>query len=113
MKTNTERSRRVKKSVGLVLVLLAIAWGAGCGIIYSEMRKPPEEFGRFMTRIPAPVAFMAFPFETMWMRAREGGLRTGDPAPDFTLIKVHETEQVRLSQLNASQPVVLVFGSYT
>lgn len=103
----------MKRSAGLVLVLLAIGWAIGCGIIYSEMRKPPEEFGRFMTRIPAPVAFMAFPFETMWMRAREGALRTGDRAPDFTLTRVHETEQVRLSQLNARGPVVLVFGSYT
>ncbi len=77
------------------------------------MRKPPEEFGRFMARIPAPVAFLAFPFETLWTHARVGKLGVGEVAPDFTLLKVDKSESVRLASLEQKQPVVLVFGSYT
>ena len=40
-------------------------------------------------------------------------LKPGDPAPDFTLLKVDKSERVQLSVLNQQQPVVLVFGSYT
>lgn len=96
-----------------VFCVVAVLWVAGCGFLYSEMRKPPETFGYFMTRVPAPVAFLAFPFETLWMHARAGTLHAGDRAPDFTLRKLDHSGQVQLSALNASQPVVLIFGSYT
>lgn len=109
-KRNRNAIGQVALRAGLVL---AILWAIGCGIIYSYMRKPPETFGQFMTKIPAPVAFLAFPFETMWMRARGGTLQVGDRAPDFQLLKLDKSEQVRLSTLNQQQPVVLVFGSYT
>ena len=39
--------------------------------------------------------------------------RPGDPAPDFSLLKLDKSERIQLSQLTAKQPVVLVFGSYT
>jgi peroxiredoxin len=77
------------------------------------MRRPPEAFGRFMMHVPGPVAFLALPFETMWMRARAGTLEIGDPAPDFSLMKLDHSERVQLSRVLAKQPVVLVFGSYT
>jgi hypothetical protein len=93
--------------------VVAVLWVVGCFVIYSNMRKPPEQFGRFMTRIPAPVAFLAFPFESMWMRARAGTLKVGDAAPDFQLAKIDKSAEVRLSELNQTKPVVLVFGSYT
>ena len=96
-----------------IACLVAVFWVAGCGVIYSEMRKPPEHFGHFMMKIPAPVAFLAFPFETMWMRARAGHLNIGDRAPDFNLTKVDHSGQMELAELNRTQPVVLVFGSYT
>jgi hypothetical protein len=64
-------------------------------------------------KLPGPVAFLAFPFETMWMRARAGTLKVGDPAPDFSLQKLHEDERIQLSALHQKQPVVLIFGSYT
>ena len=96
-----------------VLGITALAWCVGCAVIYSKMRKPPEEFGRFMTRIPPPVAFMAFPFETLWTHARAGTVNVGDAAPDFALLKTGTNELVRLSELNQKQPVVLIFGSYT
>jgi hypothetical protein len=77
------------------------------------MRQPPEAFGRFMARLPAPVVFLLFPFETLWTHAREGNLNIGDPAPDFSLMKVDRSGSVQLSALNKQEPVVLVFGSYT
>ena len=77
------------------------------------MRQPPETFGRVMAKLPGPVPFLLFPFETAWMRARAGRLRVGDPAPDFSLLKLDKSATVKLSELNRSQPVVLVFGSYT
>jgi len=105
-------SKPIKRTLGAIAVL-ALLWVAGCVLIYSEMRKPPEQFGRFMTRVPAPVVFLAFPFETLWTQARAGSVRVGDTAPDFALDKVDHSEQVRLSALNQGRPVVLLFGSYT
>jgi hypothetical protein len=96
-----------------VLCAVAVVWALGCGFIYSQMRKPPEQFGRFMMKLPGPVPFLAFPFETMWMRARAGTLEVGDRAPDFRLSDVDHSGQVQLSELNRTQPVVLIFGSYT
>ncbi len=101
-----------KRTLAIVCVI-AVFWVAGCGVIYSEMRKPPEQFGHFMMKLPGPVAFLAFPFETMWMRARAGTLNIGDRAPDFTLNKIDHSGAVELADLNRTQPVVLVFGSYT
>jgi peroxiredoxin len=49
----------------------------------------------------------------MWTHARAGRLQTGDPAPDFSLLKLDKSANVQLSSLTAQQPVVLVFGSYT
>jgi hypothetical protein len=97
----------------VAIFVVAVVWTLGCGFIYSEMRKPPEQFGHFMMKLPGPVAFLAFPFETMWMRARAGTLEIGDHAPDFALTKIDHTGQVELSDLNRTQPVVLIFGSYT
>lgn len=94
--------------------ILAIIWLCACGAIYAAMRQPPESFARVMARIPGPVAFLAFPFETMWTRARAGNLKQGDLAPDFSLTKVDKTSSIQLSALTAKhRPVVLIFGSYT
>ena len=77
------------------------------------MRQPPETFGKVMAKMPGPVPFLLFPFETAWLRARAGSLRPGDLAPDFSLMKLDKTARVQLSDLTKQQPVVLVFGSYT
>jgi hypothetical protein len=109
----------------VAVCVLALLWVAGCAGLYAVMRQPPETFGRFMAKLPGPVAFLIFPFETLWLRARSGTLRPGDPAPDFTLTRLDKSGQVRLSSFfapgsdlaNASpangKPVVLIFGSYT
>ena len=108
-----QKKRSMKRVVLTVVVVLLIVWLIASATVYAQMRKPPEQFGRFMMHVPGPVAFLALPFETMWLRARAGTLQVGDPAPDFSLEKLAKTGQVQLSSLLAKGPVVLIFGSYT
>jgi hypothetical protein len=116
---NNMTSRRLKLSPfarSLLLRLffvLMIAYFSFGTFVWWAMHQPPETFGRVMSRMPGPIPFLLFPFETAWLRARAGTLHTGDPAPDFSLLKVDKSERVQLSALNQRQPVVLVFGSYT
>ena len=58
-------------------------------------------------------AYLILPFETMWTRARSGRLQNGDPAPDFSVLRLGKSNKIQLSALSSKQPVVLVFGSYT
>ena len=111
-KSATTRSK-LKGILLRVFIVIFLLWAIASATVYAAMRQPPETFGRFMMHVPGPVAFLALPFETMWMRARAGTLQIGDPAPDFSLTKVDKTGRVQLSSVLAKQPVVLVFGSYT
>jgi hypothetical protein len=95
------------------LVLFLLAWTVCLVFIWHVMHQPPAVFGRVMSRMPGPVVFLLFPFETMWTHARAGHLRIGDPAPDFSLMKQDKSVAVDLASLTGHQPVVLVFGSYT
>jgi hypothetical protein len=103
-------SRSSVLRVSGVLLLVYIVF---VELIWWAMHQPPETFGRVMSRMPAPVAFLLAPFETMWTHARAGTLHPGDAAPDFALMKLDKSERVQLSALTVKQPVVLVFGSYT
>jgi hypothetical protein len=94
----------------VVIAVIYLAFGA---FMWHTMHLPPEDFGRVMAKMPGPVVFLLFPFETLWLRARAGTLHVGDPAPDFSLQNVDHTGPVQLSTLNKQKPVVLVFGSYT
>jgi hypothetical protein len=96
-----------------ILVGLVIGYVCFGGYVWWAMHQPPETFGRVMAKMPGPIPFLLFPFETAWLHARAGTLHPGDPAPDFSLLKVDKSERVQLSVLNQRQPVVLVFGSYT
>jgi thiol-disulfide isomerase/thioredoxin len=80
---------------------------------------------------PGQEAELALKLQPATRRARRGGaagetttppapgerhttrLRIGDKAPDFTLPAVDQKTQVKLSELHARKPVVLVFGSFT
>jgi hypothetical protein len=95
-----------------IVVLLACAWLAFCGLMYYEMRNPPAHFAMFMSRLPG-VVFLLAPFETMWNSARAGTLKAGDQAPDFRLKTLDQQSEVSLSTFRGSRPVVLIFGSYT
>jgi hypothetical protein len=96
-----------------VLVGLMIGYACFGAYVWWAMHQPPEIFGSVMARMPGPVPFLIFPFETAWIHARAGTLHVGDSAPGFSLLKVDKSERVQLSVLNQQQPVVLVFGSYT
>jgi peroxiredoxin len=94
----------------IALIFAYVSFGV---FIWRSMNRPPEAFARVMSKMPGPVVFLLFPFETLWTHARLGLLNVGDVAPDFSLIKLDKTERVRLSALNYQRPVVLIFGSYT
>jgi hypothetical protein len=106
--------RALVRKMLIGIFVIALLWVIGCGALYQVMRQPPETFGRFMAKLPGPVPFLFFPFETLWLRARAGHLQVGDPAPDFLLTKLDKSASVQLSNLTAQdRPVVLIFGSYT
>ncbi len=95
-----------------ILFGLVVAYGLFVGGIYWMMNRPPMEFAGAMAKLPMP-AMVAFPFETMWTRARSGALTVGSMAPDFELATVDRQSKVKLSSFRGARPVVLVFGSYT
>jgi len=102
----------MRKLLSRAAIALVIAYAMFSGFIWWAMHQPPETFGRVMKHMP-DVAYFLVPFETMWTHARAGHLRAGDPAPDFSLTKLDKSAKVQLSALTATEPVVLVFGSYT
>jgi hypothetical protein len=106
------KRHRWKRITALAVGGVFVLWTAFVGFMWRAMHKPPEDFGRVMSHMPAAV-FLVAPFETMWTQARAGTLHVGDTAPDFSLGKLDKSGDVRLSELNAKQPVVLIFGSYT
>jgi hypothetical protein len=107
--SNPERLRGV---IGVVLTVLVCGYATLLFAMNRAMHEPPEQFGRFMARMPIAV-FLVAPFETMWTHARSGALHVGDTAPDFTLTTLDKTAQVNLATARKDRPVVLVFGSYT
>ena len=104
------RVRRMLLGLLITVVIVYLSFGS---FIWWTMHQPPEVCGRVMAKLPAPVVFMLFPFESLWIHARAGALKVGDPAPDFSLLKVDKSGSVQLSSLIKQRPVVLVFGSYT
>ena len=113
-RTLSTRRKLVKRAMVRAFPVIALVWVLGCAALYHIMRQPPETFARFMAHLPGPVPFLLFPFETLWTHARAGDLQVGDPAPDFSLMKLDKGASVRLSTLTAQgRPVVLIFGSYT
>src|SRR5438445_12317642 len=108
------RSRPGTRMLAKVFAVVVIFWLLACGALFGVMRRPPVTFARVMAKVPGPVAFLVLPFETLWTHARAGTLQIGDPAPDFSLMKLDKSSQIQLSALTAQhKPVVLVFGSYT
>jgi hypothetical protein len=105
-------SSSIRKALFRVFVGVVMVYVLFAGYILWAMHQPPETFGRVMSRMP-DAAYLILPFETMWTHARSGRLQNGDPAPDFSLLKLDKSDKVQLSALTSRQPVVLVFGSYT
>jgi len=94
-----------------VLVLAAFYVAASAGL-YWVMCQPPEVFGSVMRHVPMPT-LMVLPFKPLWLHARAGHLKVGDPAPDFALANYDKKSSAQLSSFRGQKPVVLVFGSYT
>src|SRR3981081_1226596 len=108
------RLTSVKRALVGAFGALALLWILTCGSLFCVIDNPPEAFARFMARVPAPIAFVVLPFETLWTQARAGSLHVGDLAPDFSLMKLDKSSHIRFSVFAAERrPVVLVFGSYT
>ncbi|MGH9720694.1 MAG: hypothetical protein ACRD8O_10815 [Bryobacteraceae bacterium] len=100
------------KVVGVILCGVVAMYGMAIACAYVAMRQPPETFGAIMSNVPMPV-MMAVPFRPLWMSARQGKLRVGDAAPDFSLPAPDGSRVVKLSDEFRERPVVLIFGSYT
>ena len=100
------------RKLGAILGGLLVLWLCFLGLIYSWMRQPPDRFAAAIAKLPGP-AFLLFPFETLWFRARAGTVNIGDRAPDFRLRTLDKTAEVSLSSFRGQKPVVLIFGSYT
>jgi hypothetical protein len=105
-------SARSKSILKIVAICLVVAWIGFLIAVNHAMHQQPEQFGRFMSKLPMP-AYFVIPFETLWTRARAGSLNLGDRAPDFNLEAQDKSGMVQLSSFRGQKPVVLVFGSYT
>jgi hypothetical protein len=104
-------TRRLVLRIFAGLLIVYVCFGT---YVWWAMHQPPEIFGQVMAKMPGPVPFLLFPFETAWMHARAGSLHNGDAAPDFSLVKLDKTDRIRLSAFaEQRRPVVLIFGSYT
>src|SRR5262245_31203314 len=108
----TVKMSRVFRWIWRSLAALAAVYAGVLAGFFVVMCQPPDRFGSVMARVPGPM-FMILPFEPMWNIARAGTLHVGDQAPDFTLRTADRKDQVQLSSFRGTQPVVLVFGSYT
>jgi hypothetical protein len=96
------------------VIALGIVYGLLFAAVAIAMVQPPERFGAFMKRVPAPVVWGGLPARQMWLWARRGALAEGDLAPDFNLRTTQDrARRVSLSSHREQRPVVLVFGSYT
>lgn len=104
--------RRWLRITARILVVVFVLWLAFVGFMWRIMHRPPEQFASVMMHLPWEV-FLICPFETLWTQARAGHVQVGDAAPDFTLAKIDKSGAIHLAELNHTQSVVLVFGSYT
>jgi hypothetical protein len=102
----------VLKTSAALIAVSGLIWVAASAGVYLAMSQTPERFGAIMARVPR-IGMMVLPFKRLWMSARAGSLRIGDPAPDFTLPLLHGDRSVTLSAESRRKPVVLIFGSYT
>ncbi len=97
------------RGIAAVLALYLLAFG----VVAVAMSRPPAQFGQFMKHVPMALVWGVLPGQRIWMWARDGSLRVGDTAPDFTLDTHNHAGRVTLSSHRGQRPVVLVFGSYT
>jgi hypothetical protein len=95
-----------------IVLAFVVLYVIVCGLALAVMYQTPERFSRVMMHVP-DAAFIVLPFKPLWFTARAGHLRVGDTAPGFALPTQDQKSTVQLASFRTSQPVVLVFGSYT
>lgn len=105
--------RGILKLIVCGVVTLLALYAALLGAVTLAMLQPPERFGRIMRHLPQSIVWGLLPASHMWMWARQGDLKEGDAAPDFTLSAQDGSRDVSLASHRGERPVVLVFGSYT
>jgi AhpC/TSA family len=105
--------RKVFRWLARGVAALLVVYVLFGGVVVLAMMQPPERFGRFMRHVPMALVWGVLPGPKLWLWARQGTLRIGDQAPDFTLSTHDHKEHVTLSSFRGQRPVVLVFGSYT
>jgi hypothetical protein len=103
--------RALKITLGSASILL-LTYSALLVGFYVTMCQSPDLFSTAMSKTPG-FLFLVVPFKPMWLHAREGKLKIGDEAPDFSLETYDKQSTVRLSSSRGQKPVILVFGSYT
>jgi hypothetical protein len=103
----------MKRWLARIVLTLAAAYALLFAGVAWTMTRPPQQFGRIIKHLPMPLVWGVLPGPQMWNWARQGSLREGQPAPDFTLPTQDASSRVTLSSHRGNQPVVLVFGSYT
>ena len=103
--------RALKRALVFASVLL-LTYSAVLAGFYVTMCQSPATFSAAMAKAPG-LLFLVVPFKPMWLSAREGKLKVGNEAPDFSLETYDKRSTVRLSSSRGQKPVVLVFGSYT
>jgi hypothetical protein len=99
---------KIARRIAFGVVVLYVLFLAG---LWGVMHRPIL-FGQVMKHVPGPAMYV-IPFKPLWLFARAGPLKVGDPAPDFNLPSSDKKSFVRLSALRGEKPVVLVFGSYS
>src|SRR5690242_14710808 len=92
------KRKLLRRVIGIALLLLVVGYAALLVSVNRAMHRSPQEFGRFMAKMPSAI-FLIAPFETMWTHARAGRLKVGDAAPDFTLATQDKTAHVTLASL--------------
>jgi hypothetical protein len=78
------------------------------GMILSQLRH-----GRANAPADSPLTLQDVLASEEYRDLMTAKVAVGDPAPDFELQRADAPGTVRLSSLVETQPVVLVFGSYT
>lgn len=106
------KRRMLRRTLGALVLVFICGYAALLFSVNRAMHRSPEDFGRFMTKMPTAI-FLIAPFETMWTHARAGRVNVGDSAPEFTLTTLDKSAHISLASFRNDKPVVLVFGSYT
>jgi hypothetical protein len=86
--------RVLKWAMGVVLVLLAVAFG-----MLSFMAGSPKD-ALYMVRYALP-------------HMHRGNLKVGDEAPDARLLALDGATRFHIRERTGGRPLVLVFGSFT